>query len=327
MMQDTDAILDELKIRKIESAIFNLSYDELHKHFGFATGGFNATACLRNLIWQDYTKLQNGELKPFYGNIRSYWYSRAKPVLARAKEKNFANKYDLMSGVFVEMVVDKRLFSYRDFWFMDEGAHNRKLGEGNGHILLVSEKVGHVELLKEIQRDYGISIVALGGQPSALSSEYLLRDLEEAGFSSQETIPLLTIVDFDPAGDIIVESFMAQLRSLGFTGNFKRIDLVQPGHMHHRQIQLHKYKLPKNIKYRKKIESWIKRTGGLYPYNKRWKLYGLEADSMAWEELTAAFEKEVQPFLVVPRKQVVRRRLKRQLAKVLKEVLLRRLLE
>ena len=155
---------------------------------------------------------------------------------------------------------------------------------------------------------------------------HLLHELEEAGFASQETILLLTIVDFDPAGDIIANSFMEQLHSLGFTSTFNRIDLMHPSRMTYGQIGLHKYRLPKAASYQSKIDAWIERTGGLGVYNSRWKKCGLEADSMTWSEFTAVFDQEVQPYLKVPREQIVRRRLKRKLVDVLKEVLLQRLL-
>ena len=51
----------------------------------------------------------------------------------------------------------------------------------------------------------------------------------------------------------------------------------------------------------------------------------LEADAMTWEELTAVFDQEASPPLAVPREQVVRRRLKRELIEVLRELLLVRL--
>ena len=236
-MPDASDILAELGIREIDDEIFSMSKAELKQHFSFNNGGFNTSLCIKNLIWQDHGMLQRGDLQPFHGNLRSYWYARVKPVLARAKAKKYAKKYDMMIHKFVQMVVHKRLFDYADFGFTDEGANNRKLGDANIHIVCASEKTGHFPLLEEIKHDYENTIVALGGQPSALSSEYMVDELEQAGFAPGDAIRLLTIVDYDPAGDIIAKSFINQLQALGFTGEITRVDLANPGRMDADQIR------------------------------------------------------------------------------------------
>ncbi len=325
MADDVAAILEELEIETFENDIFEMGYTQLRRLFAFLNGNLHTSRLIRNLIWQDFNKLQRGELEPFYGNIRSYWYARVKPVLARARASKYAEKYDMMIGQFVGMVVDRRLFDYADFGFTDEGANNRALGRKNGHILLVAEKVGHFPLLQRIQRDYDVTIVALGGQPSALSSEYLLRELQEAGFAPDEAVPLLTIVDYDPAGDSIVRSFIWQMQAHGFQGEFVRIDLAHPDHMTEDQIRLNKFRLSRRKSERKKNQQWAARTRGLEPYG-HGVLYGLEADAMPWAALTSSFEGSVEEHLEIDKEQVVRRRLKRELVDVMKELLLQRLL-
>jgi len=174
-MADEAEILAQLAISDPGESIFDMSYYKLRKHFSFVSGGLHTSRLIRNLIWQDHGKILLGELEPFHGNIRSYWYARVKPVLARAKAKKYAQKYDMMINQFVTLVVHHRLIDYADFGYTDEGKHNRKIGSGNRHIFCVAEKIGHMPLLQEIADDYDITIVALGGQPSALSTEYLLR--------------------------------------------------------------------------------------------------------------------------------------------------------
>ncbi len=325
MPNDLTTILEELAIEDFDDEIFTMSKSELREHFGFATtSGVHTSRLIRNLIWQDHGKLERGELAPMRGNIRSYWYSRTKPVLARAKAKKWAKKYDMMINQFVTMALHRRIMNYADFGFTDEGAHARTLGTANIRIVCVAEKTGHLPLLQELQQDYDNTIVALGGQPSALSSEYLLHELEQAGLQLSDTIHLLTIVDYDPAGDIIANSFIYHLQALGFTGDVSRIDLAHPDRMSDEQIRLNKYPLSRRKSERKKNQRWAARTGGLTAYGHS-ALYGLEADAMTWEQLTEAFDQEVAPHLNIPRDQVVRRRLKRELIEVLKELLLLRL--
>jgi len=317
------AALEELQIRSFDEEIFTMSKNELREHFGFESGGMNCSLLLKNLIWQDHGMILRGELPPIYGNIRSYWYSRAKPVLARSKAKRYADKYDMMIGQFVSIIVNRRLASYSDFKFTDEGAHNRKLGGANRHVFCVAEKSGHMPLLNQIHHDYDVTIIALGGQPSALSTEYLLDDLAAAGLADRP-IHLFTIVDYDPAGDSIAKSFKWQLEALGFTGEILRTDLVHPRRMTTSQIKLNRFRLSQAESERKKNQKWAAKTGGLEPYGAG-LFYGLEADAMSWEQLTAAFDEEATPHLEVPRTQIIRRRLKEELVNVMQLLLLVRL--
>ncbi len=318
-------ILEQLGILpELEDDIFEMSAYKLRKHFSFAGGGLHTSKLIRNLIWQDHGKLKLGELALSHGNIRSYWYERCKPVLARAKARKFAKKYDMMIGQFVAMVVKHGLLSYSDFGFTDEGAHNRALGSANRHVFCVAEKSGHMPLLQQLADDYDITIVALGGQPSALSSEYLLAELAGVGFAPESPIPLLTIVDYDPAGHSIARSFIWQLGALGFAGELHRIDLAHPSRMSDKQIKLNKYRLSKRKSERKKNQKWAAKTNGLADYDAG-LFYGLEADAMSWQQLTAAFDEQVAPHLHIPKEQVVRRRLKTELAQLMKELLLIRL--
>ena len=55
-----------------------------------------------------YTNMiRAGELGTIHGNIRSYWYSRAKPVLARVRARRYAKKYGSMISQFVTMVCEQ----------------------------------------------------------------------------------------------------------------------------------------------------------------------------------------------------------------------------
>ena len=319
--------LEALGITDFDEDIFTMSSSKLRSRFRFETvNSINTSLLIKNLIWQDHGKIQRGELEPFHGNIRSYWYARVKPVLVRAKAKKAAKKYDMMINQFLLMTLHYQLFDYGDFGFTDEGAHNRRLGSANRHIFLVAEKSGHMPLLQELQADYDVTIVALGGQPSALSSEYFVSELDAADFTpdASTTVPLLTIVDYDAAGDSIANSFIWQLHAVGLDSELDRVDLVDPSRMTPEQIKLNKYPLSKKKSERKKNRKWAGKTGGLTAYG-HGALWGLEADAMSWKQLIDAFDQQVSSLLGVPRALIVRRRLKRELVEVLRELLLIRL--
>ncbi len=326
MPDDLARTLAELGIEEHDDDIFTMPKTELHRRFSFATStAINTTRLIKNLIWQDYRKLNRGELLPFRGNLRSYWYARVKPVLARAGVRRYARKYDTVIDQFVTLAMHRRLVRYSDFGFTDEGAHARSLGIANTRVFAVAEKVGHLPLLQELQRNYGVTIIAFGGQPSALSTEYLLHELEQVGVALTDPISVLTIVDYDPAGDIIARNFVYQLRALGFTGPITQIDLANPARMTPSQIRLNKYPLSRRKSERKKNHRWAARTHGLTAYG-HGVLYGLEADAMTWTQLAEAFDQAVTDHLEVSRDQVIRRRLEHELVEVLRELLLHRLL-
>ena len=319
-----EEILGKLGIKDIAADIYSMSKSELFGNFSHQSGGLNTTRMIRNLIWQDYRRVQSETLEPFHGNIRSYWYARVKPVLSRAEEASDSAKYHMMIDQFVTMALHNRLFNYRDLGFSDENATNRRLGNWNRHVFLVAEKVGHYPLLEEIWADYDVTVFSFGGQPSALSTEYFLNELEESGFDTRQDVPLFTIVDYDPSGDIIAESFIFQMKRFGYKGSFYRIDLFHPSRLTRDQIRLNKYTLSKKKSERKKNRKWAAKTRGLEPYGFN-VLAGLEADTMGWTQYKDVFAAEVAPYLKVPRDEVVRRRLNHELVEVLMQILMIRL--
>lgn len=326
MPRDLQELLEQLDIRDIDDEIFSMSRAELREHFCFGTGSLNATRLIKNLIWQDHQKIVAGELEPIFGNIRSYWYRRVKPVLARARARRFSSKYDMMTYQLKQMVADHRLFSYADFGFKDDGEHNRRIGGANRHIFCVAEKMGHMPLLEQLRRSHDVTAIALGGQPSALSTEYFLAELDKAGFELEpdQVVPFFTIVDYDPAGDSIARSFIWQMQAMGFAGRIERIDLIHPSRMTLEQVRLNRYPLPRGRSQRKKNQQWAGRTGGLRDYGGN-ELEGLEADAMTWEQIIGAFEELSIEFMSVSREEVIRRRLEEELFEVLRDLLLVRL--
>jgi len=83
---------------------------------------------------------------------------------------------------------------------------NRKVG-ANANIILFSEKLGHQDFLSDIDKQYNISILALGGQPSVLTSEYFVDTVRNRGVNLQRSFYLFSIVDYDTSGWIIRDAF------------------------------------------------------------------------------------------------------------------------
>lgn len=322
---ETDAqVLARLEIRTFDEDLFSMSAAAARRNFTHANGAFDVGRYLYNLIWNDRLAILRGDLDPVQGNIRSYWYQRVKPLFSRVEVPGFKDKYPAMITQMVDLVVDQKLMRYGDFGFRDEGLNNRKIGDANPHIIVASEKLGHLPLLEELGRDYGVTYYALGGQPSVLSKEYFLREYADAGFTDRP-IHVFTIVDFDPAGHSIAENFYFGLQVLGYQGEIHPTALVHPSHMTARQIALNKYGLPQSNAQKTRTDEWIRQTGGLRPFGDTSKFgQGLEADSMSWAQLTEVFDDQVEDLLIVPRDTVIRRRRKRELVDVLTQHFVRR---
>ena len=319
--------LEKLKILEFDEEIFSMSRTELRGHFKKGTS-LDHTRLLKNMIWQDYNLLQQGELEPFRGNIRSYWYRRAKPVLFRARAKKAAEKYDSMINQFSTMVQHYYLFSYQDFGFLDQNRQHRLLGTANAHIFVVAEKVGHFPLLTEIWDNFGVTVLSLGGMPSVLSTEYFLRELEHTGFGLDAEVSAFFIVDFDPAGYSIAENFLKQMRRLGYRGQLDRVDLVRPDRMTNEQLALNKFRVAIKASTKSRVGKWVNEQGGglhKWGFGKlNGPVYGIEADAMTWDELIAVFAELVSKSLDVSSDQVVEQRLTGQLVSTLQRVFLRR---
>lgn len=323
-MPTTAEILADLEIEHFDDEIFLMSRSKLRRHFSFKSGGIDSSRLIRNLIWQDHQLIQAGQLQPFRGNLRSYWYSRIKPVLARARARRFGDKYPMMIRQFVVLVVTHRLMDYRDFGFRDEAIHQRHLGLSNAHILCVAEKIGHMALLDELHRQFEVSVYALGGQPSALSTETFIGELRAAGYSGRN-LTVISIVDYDPSGASIAKSFLWQMQQLGFSGQLHHLSLVHPSRMTPDQIRLHKFPLPKAKSQRKKNERWANATGGLSDFGHE-RLSGLEVDAMTWTQIIAGFQDLAAASFTTDPADIARARAKRQLAHVCERLLFERLL-
>jgi hypothetical protein len=185
-----------------------LSAAELRRLFAFANSGkINATRVIKNLIWQAYTAIRAGQRPPIAGNFRSFWYTDIKPVLSRLGVPVEGRRAtELVYDAFVELVTQHRLFHYRDFGFLDEGAQTRAVGQANGTVILFAEKEGRFALVRDIAQAYDATALALGGYPSSLATEYFLHAHEQTGvlagtaLAGPPALQLFSVVDYDPSG-------------------------------------------------------------------------------------------------------------------------------
>ncbi len=279
-------ILRREDIRGYTKLIYKQNKSWLIKNFGPGKKyPINVDKTIHNIIWQTRERIRKNQRKPFDALIRSMWYSHIKPTLFRADSLagNF-DQYKQLSKMLVRLVRYADAMRYKDMGFVDENENSRKIGI-NHHVILFSEKEGHYPLLKRIAGETEITIIALGGEPSVLSSEYFVDEMKEKGINIQQSFYLFSLVDYDPWGWIIRDSFIRNLKFYGVK-NIKNIDLVFPDALSKEELKLAKFRIdPKNKINRK----WMRKSLGI---NKQF--YGFEADAIPPERIKKNFTEEIK---------------------------------
>lgn len=252
--------------------------DELHQHFNHPrTGRFQVQEFMANFIWEYYQLMRRGLRPPVQGNIRTFWYV-LKPTLSKAIPLQSEKHYAIMLNMFQRMVTRYGLFKFKDFDFNDEGEQFYQLGEKHPQIILVAEKTGHYKRLQALQKEFGMSIIGLGGMPSILTTEYFASALAQARGSSRSKpgVHVISITDFDPSGAIILKSFITQLAYEGIKHLASVQPLLVPARFTPEEIESITEPVPFNTKADKtKAERWIAAGGGV-----NGKPLGIESEAL-----------------------------------------------
>jgi hypothetical protein len=194
---------------------------------------------------------------------------------------------------------------YEDIGFRDENQAHRRVG-ANANIILFSEKLGHQDFLSETAEKYNVSILALGGQPSVLTSEYFVDSVRKAGVNLQRSFYLFSIVDYDPSGWIIRDAFVNNLKFYGIT-HTRVIDLIHPDMLTPEELMLARFQIPYTEAMRAKNQGGLKQVRKRHYQNQKYLedeplrgkkvLYGLESESISAKRLTKELERVMVPLL------------------------------
>ena len=289
MPQDIEQILKAEGIVEFEEDIRRLNREELAVHFASARSGrIILTPLLKSIIWSAFRRFQSGRDTPLPGNIRTFWYRWCKVVLSHIPDDDNVktDPYETMLKAFSRMVLDLKLFQYADFDFTDDNWENRLIGTERPGILVFAEKTGWFRFLRKVHEKWGVSILALGGAPSALTSEYTYRDILAAMGDNIRPIQMIGLVDFDPSGKIIAEAFKNQSQQVGMdVGSMELV--IHPKHYTAEELAMFRYPLPRRQKT--KLRQWLDEVGGIDG-----EAYGLEIESMPLERLTGLVDELVE---------------------------------
>ena len=295
-------------IRHYDELIHDQTEEWLVQNFSEGATDYpvNVARLMRNIVWQTRERITAGEKPPLKELLRTFWYMYIKPTLSRAGALAVkADQYAQLIDNIVFMVKEIAVMEYKDIGFRDDNQAHRRMG-ANANIILFSEKLGHQEFLSDIADKYNVSILALGGQPSVLNTEYFVDTLKQAKINLQRSFYLFSIVDYDPSGWIIRDAFMDNLRFYGIPNN-RVFDLITPDMLTPEEIKLARYQIPETEAMRVKNLNWLKEVHKRNYKNQQYLeeetkqgkkiLYGLEAESISSKRLTQKIEEEMVPLI------------------------------
>jgi len=301
--------LKKLGIRHFDEPIHNQSKDWLFQKFSTTSTKHpvNVTRLMRNIIWQVRENILIKKKKPLKELIRTFWYMYIKPTLTRAESlSDETDQYDQLIQVLADMVKKHKIMKYKDIGFRDDNRANRKIGL-NANIILYAEKIGHADFLSEIAEKYQISMIAFGGQPSIMNIEYLVNDIKSKKIDIRRSFFIFSIVDFDPSGWIVRNSFIDDLKLFGIK-NIKNIELIHPDMLLPDEVLLSRVFVRDNEQTYKKNTSWLREIKKYkyknYPYIQPEKdqknnriIYGLESEAISSKRITQALDELLPPLL------------------------------
>lgn len=182
--------------------------------------------------------------------------------------------YALLLRILVELSAERRLFTYYDLGFEDVRPDLRRIGKSHPRTVLVVEKYSLLKALDEASQTRGISGIVLGGNPSWIPTEYFCRGLRQA-IGENEPVHLVSLVDYDPFGWLLVEMFREQLDRYGVkTASVKH--LVLPERFSPEEIRQVSYQVQSaSSAIQGKIRKWMEAGGGI-----EGKPLGIHADDL-----------------------------------------------
>jgi hypothetical protein len=286
----------KMGVREIVCDILYMTREQLVEEFGDSNGRVVISDLLVNFLWQLVRRIRKGEPSPVEGgNVRSLWYM-IKPTLNRVGALDGTNHYKTLSEKLGEMV-SRKILSYSEFQLYE--FQRWTVGMYNPHEILVAEKEAHYRFLQQMQDLAGMTIIATGGQPSTMTSEYFSTALKQAvpDYHKPDAMVVIALVDYDPHGWLLLDTFMDDLRTFGIK-NPELINLSVPDNYEPRELEFQHYDLLREDEVPGKIlRSWMKRTGGI-----EGNPWGMEVDVLMMNRLRVRqlFLKAAEPWMKVP---------------------------
>jgi len=260
-------------IKYYPKSIYLMTREELLKNFADSAGNPVISLLIANFLYQFAINIRNGTAEPLEGgNVRSLWYM-IKPAISKLGALEGSDHYKTLSEVLARLVTHK-IVRYEEYGLIEE--ENWVIGKTNPHVILLAEKRSHFKFIKGFNEQYGVTVLAAGGIPGMITMEFFAEAFRKAIPQSHlKEIPIITLTDYDPSGDLIVSTFMDNLKTYNIPKT-KFLRLVSPTNFTPEEVEAYKYSLVgDNEATPTMVRKWLKKTGGI-----NGQAYGLETDAL-----------------------------------------------
>jgi hypothetical protein len=284
-----------------------MSKEELMKYFDSNT---DKSYLMRSIIISEinYPKVD------YERTLRGLWYSTVKPTLdklgllsASDQTEEGLTKWDAVLSKYVADLLRKGCLTYKDLRISDtsrqkENPVNRYqitdlkvygyqvTASPYSNIIIATEKDTVYNIISGLAQLFGCSCISSKGQNSLGAMEKLIRGIN---FNKDNTLYILTMTDYDPAGYYIADALETQARDILSALNLYDVEVmierigITPDQLDFETVEANKY-TPKPAN----LEKWFEITNGINGEPK-----GLELDALTPEQIRSIFVNRLMPYI------------------------------
>jgi hypothetical protein len=249
-------------VLRLEGDPRELTPEDLTRLFPGGRDAVSDSALIRAVIWWVKEAIAAGREPPVGGNLRTFWYRYLKPIMDGVAGINPTTGYTRLAVELGDLVLRRQVMRYSDLDLTDENWEHRRIGTRRPEVIVYAEQSGWMRDLRHLHEEVGCTVVCWQGQPSGITSEFTARHVLDA-MDVPRPAELVSLTDYDPAGDIIMASFEEQLTACGLTvaSNHR---IVTPECFSAAEREMHAMPLTPRGKSQTTIFArWLTRTGGV----------------------------------------------------------------
>jgi hypothetical protein len=270
---------------------------------------------MRSLIMNELEYCDRSETR----TLRGVWYSAIKPTLDKlgllnedAMSEDSMRRWDAILSNYVCDLLRKGMLTFADLGIQDisrqksspiqmsygvDGYTYQANVTPYPNILIATEKDTVYSIISKIADLYGCSSISCKGQNSLGAMESIIKGMfsRYRDYPEFDTIYILTMTDYDPAGYYIAEALVKQANDIliaigreGIRVETHRIGIT-PDQLSEEDVEQNKYS-PKKAN----IAKWMERTGGINGEEK-----GLELDAFSSGKIREIFVENLKGFIDV----------------------------
>lgn len=269
---------------------------------------------MRSLIMNELEYCDKYEIR----TLRGVWYSAIKPTLDKLglleekdSDEEELKRWDATLSNYVCDLLRKGKLTFSDLGIKDisrQKSNPREIYYNVGgksfsykgsvapypNILIATEKDTVYSIISSISQLYGCSSISCKGQNSLGAMELIVKGMFGKDMPKFNTIYILTMTDYDPAGYYIAEALEKQVNDILLSiGKYINVETyrigITPNQLTEKEVLQNMYS-PKKAN----IEKWMEKTGGINGMQK-----GLELDAFSSSQIREIFVNELERFINV----------------------------